>query len=99
MPAADPQLEAIRLELAEIKELLVAFTNDGLPLRSQLPSSELIASLAAAVALLLRDQPLAGADLQLRMQAAQALATELIRQSDAYQAATQRQQLTHLAEL
>lgn len=93
---ADPQLTEIAAELADIKELLSSFSNDGLPLRSQVPTSELMASLVAAAALLLRDQPLSEGELNGRIQAAQVLASELIRQSDRYQQQTRSQ---HLAQL
>lgn len=89
-------LATIKAELAEIKEILSSFTSDGLPLRSQVPTSELIASLVAAASLILRDKPLPMSELNERIQAAQVLATELIRQSDHYQRATQAQQLSHL---
>jgi len=89
-------LATIKAELAEIKEILSSFTGDGLPLRSQVPTSELIASLVAAASLILRDKPLPMGELNERIQAAQVLATELIRQSDYYQRATQAQQLAHL---
>lgn len=89
-------LAVIKAELAEIKELLSSFTHDGLPLRSQVPTSELIASLVAAASLILRDKPLPMGELQERITAAQVLATELIRHCDHYQRATQTQQLSHL---
>ena len=93
---SDPQLSAIAADLAEIKELLSSFSNDGLPLRSQVPTSELLASLVAAATLMLRDKPLSHADLMDRITAAQALASELIRQSDRYQQQTRPE---HLAAL
>lgn len=90
------ELSAIKAELAEIKEILSSFTADGLPLRSQVPTSELIASLVAAASLIMRDRPLPVGELNERIRAAQVLATELIRQSDHYQRATQADQLSHL---
>lgn len=90
------ELQMIAAELSEIKELLSSFSHDGLPLRSQVPTSELLASLVASAALLLRDQPLTEGELNGRIQAAQVLARELIRQCDLFQ---QQTRSAHLAEL
>jgi hypothetical protein len=92
-------LEGIQAEMKEIKELLVSFTGDGWPLRSQLPSAELLASLTASLVVLLRDMPLADKDIEQRVMAAQVIAREFIKQHDAYNAATATQHLENLAQM
>lgn len=102
--ATDPSSDVL-CELREIKDLLrellevfSSFSNDGLPLKAQVPTSELLASTAAAAALIARDTArISSADLNQRIQMAQVLSTELVRQFDAYQHCIQRDQLESLA--
>jgi hypothetical protein len=89
-------LEQIRTELAEIREVLNTFTSDGWPLRSQMPSAEFMASMAASIVVLLRDRPLSDADLESRVMAAQVISRLLIKMHDQFNADTKLQQLNNL---
>lgn len=94
---ADVQAQILE-ELREIKELLSSTTSDGMPLRAMVPTTEVLASLVAAASLISRETlQLDQADLQQRCVAAQVLATELIRQFEAYHAARQSERLSSLA--
>lgn len=89
-------LRQIASDLAEIKEVLVSFTGDGLPLRAQIPNNELLASLLMAAAMISRNPgAIAPEDLASRIAAAQVIALDAIRQHDHYQAQTQ---VAHLQE-
>lgn len=89
--------QQILSELKQIRELLVSCTNDGMPLQALVPSAEVVASLIAAASLISRENlQLDQADLQQRCVAAQVLATELLRQFDAYHAARQSERLSAL---
>ncbi len=92
------ELKEIKGLLQELLEVFSSFSNDGLPLKAQVPTSELLASVAAAAALIARDTArISSADLSQRIQMAQVLSTELVRQFDAYQHCIQRDQLESLA--
>lgn len=87
-------LQRIAADLAEIKEVLVSFTGDGLPLRAQVPNNELLASLLIASAMISRNPgAITPDDLTSRIAAAQLIATDAIRQFDQYQCQTQVAQL------
>ena len=84
----------IAADLAEIKEVLVSFTGDGLPLRAQVPNSELLASLLMAAAMISRNPgAISAEDLSGRIAAAQVIASDAIRHFDQYQGQTQIAQL------
>lgn len=89
-------LEGIQKEMAEMRELLQNFTSDGWPIRSQLPSAELMASLASSMAFLLREKPISDEEIQRRLAAAQQLARLMIQMYDRFNSETQRQQLNNL---
>ena len=92
-----PLLRELIGEVREIKELLSLFTNDGMPILSSLPSSELIASACMAAGLIAREsQTIKRTDLNGKLQAAQVVALELVRMHDSYITNTQRQRLEEL---
>jgi len=87
-------LRQIATDLAEIKEVLVSFTGDGLPLRAQIPNNELLASLLMAAAMISRNPgAITADDLAGRIAAAQVIAVDAIRHFDHYHSQTQVQQL------
>lgn len=91
-------LQDILVQLQQLNQTLDDFTAQGMPLKAQVPNSELIASIAAAAALVAREKPgITTMDLQGRIAAAQVLGSELIRAFDAYQNQTQADRLNHLA--
>jgi len=92
-------LEGIRAEMAEIKEMLASFTQEGLPMRAQLPTAELMASLTASLMVLLRDKPLSQQDIEQRVMAAQIIAQSLIKEHDKFRTATTAQRLDNLAQM
>ena len=92
------ELKEIKGLLQELLDVFSSFSNDGLPLKAQVPTSELLASVVAAAALISRDTArISGADLTQRIHMAQMLSTELVRQFDSYQHYIQRDQLESLA--
>lgn len=95
--ASEETMQQVLAELREIKELIAATTNDGMPLRAIVPGPEVLASLIAAASLISREKlQLDQADLQQRCVAAQVLASELLRQFDAYQGAKRNEMLSAL---
>jgi hypothetical protein len=85
-------------QLKDLNETIKDFTSDGLPLRAQVPTSELLASLMAAAALVIKERPaLTANDLQGRVNAAQVLADQLIAAHDQYKTETSLQRLDQLA--
>lgn len=91
-------LQQILEQLQQLNATLDSFTNDGFPLAQSIPSPELLASLAAAAALIAKDKPqMSQGDLDSRIQAAQVLAAELVGQHDRFQSETHRDRLNHLA--
>jgi hypothetical protein len=87
---SDQLLRQIAADLAEIKEVLVSFTGDGLPLRAQIPNNELLASLLMAGAMISRNPgAITAEDLAGRIAAAQVIASDAIRHFDHYQSQTQ----------
>jgi hypothetical protein len=92
-------LEGIRAEMAEIRSTLDSFTQEGLPMRAQLPTSELASSLTASLVVLLRDKPLNSTEIQQRVMAAQVIAQSLIEEHDRFRTATQAQRLDNLAQM
>ena len=92
-------MEKMVAEMAEIKELLNSFTQEGLPMRAQLPTSELMASLTASLMVLLRDKPLTQQDIEQRVMAAQVIAQALIKEHDKFRMATTAQRLDNLAQM
>jgi hypothetical protein len=91
-------LQEILQQLQQLNQTLDDFTGQGLPLKAQVPTTEAIASIAAAAALVMRETPtISTLDLQGRIAAAQVLASELIRAHDAYQQQTQLERLNQLA--
>jgi hypothetical protein len=91
-------LRDILLQLQQLNQTLDDFTGQGMPLKAQVPTSELIASIAAATALVSREVPTINPiDLQARIAAGQVLASELIRAFDAYQQQTHAGRLDQLA--
>jgi len=91
-------LRQILAQLEQLNQTMDDFTCQGMPLKAQVPTSELIASIAAASALVMRDTPtISPMDLQGRIAAAQVLASELIRAFDAYQQQTHAERLDQLA--
>lgn len=91
-------LQQILEQLQQLNSTLDSFTNDGFPLAQSIPSPELLASLAAAAALIAKDKPqMSQGDLDSRVHAAQVLATELVAQHDRFQSETHRLRLNQLA--
>lgn len=91
-------LKEILEQLKRLNETIDTFTNDGFPLGQTIPTSELLASLLAAAALINKDQPrLSSDDLQARIEAAQVLATTLLSAHDRFQSETRKGRLNHLA--
>jgi hypothetical protein len=91
-------LQEILQQLQQLNQTLDDFTGQGMPLKAQVPDAQLIASIAAATALVAREKPgISTEDLQGRIAAAQVLATELIRAFDAYQSQTRPGRLNQLA--
>lgn len=91
-------LQEILLQLQQLNQTIDDFTSQGMPLKAQVPDSHLIASIAAAAALVAREKPaISTMDLQGRIAAAQVLGSELIRAFDAYQSQTRSDRLDHLA--
>ena len=90
-------LAEILEQLKQLNQTIDDFTAQGMPLKAQVPSNELIASIAAAVALVSRDNPTIGAsDLQGRVDAAQVLGALITRAFDAYQSQTRPDRLSQL---
>lgn len=85
----DTTAKEILKELREMKELLEDFTSSGLPVRAQVPTSELMASCAVIAGLIARESS-SPTETQLRqiLQAAQVIGAEAIRQSDQFNSAT-----------
>jgi hypothetical protein len=91
-------LQDILEQLKRLNETVDTFTNDGFPLAQTVPSTELLASLLAASALISKEQPrLNPDDLMSRVQAAQVLATQLIASHDKFQSDTRAGRLNQLA--
>lgn len=88
--------------LAEVKELRALFSDfsaEGLPLRAQTITPELLASLLTATALINRERPgLSHSDLQGRVQAAQVLADQLLNAHSQFRTETQAERLNRLAQ-
>lgn len=92
-------LKDILEQLRELNETISSFTSEGLPLRAQVPTAELLASLLAAAALISKERPvISQQDLSARVAAAQVLADELLRQHDGYRTTTQTDRLNQLAQ-
>lgn len=95
----DQLLAAVLTELKQLNELMESFTGDGFPLNRAVPSTETIAAIAVAVALLTRHDPrINEQDLQQRLAAAPVISTRLIQQLDSYLQTVQRQQLEALRQ-
>lgn len=91
-------LKEILEQLQQLNASFESFSNDGFPLAQSIPSSELLASLIAAAALISKEQPrLTQDDLRGRVQAAQLLATELLSTHDRFQSDTRTGRLNQLA--
>lgn len=91
-------LRQILVELKQLNELMVAFTNDGFPLSRTIPTTETLSALVVAAALISRQDPRVNPqDLGNRLAAAPVISTQLIAQVDAYLQNTQAQQLDQLA--
>jgi len=86
METQDP-LDRIADTLEEILEVLKCFTNDGMPLRAQIPTSPYLASLVASLATLLKDGTPGATITEQRLSAAQALSERLIAHHDAFYSA------------
>ena len=88
--------------LAEVKELRALFSDfsaEGLPLRAQTITPELLASLLAACSLISKERPaLNQQDLQGRVQAAQVLADQLLSAHSQFRTETQAERLNRLAQ-
>lgn len=98
-------LRQISEGINEILAVLTSFTGDGYPLKAQLPSAELLASLAMSAALIVRDNPRlaptpeAGEhEAKVRLKAAQYLSQLAIKQHDAFYQQTQAEQLARRME-
>jgi hypothetical protein len=90
-------LNQILEQLKLLNQTIDDFTAQGMPLKAQVPSSELIASIAAAVALVSRENPnIGGIDLQSRIDAAQVLGKMITRAFDAYQSQTRPDRLIEI---
>jgi hypothetical protein len=90
-------LNQILEQLKLLNQTIDDFTAQGMPLKAQVPSSELIASIAAAVALVSRENPnIGGIDLQGRIDAAQVLGKMITRAFDAYQSQTRPDRLIEI---
>lgn len=91
-------LKEILEQLKQLNATFDSFTNDGFPLAQSVPTAELLASLAAAAALITKDNPrVTTEDLRGRVAAAQVLATELLSQHDRFQSETRTGRLNQLA--
>ena len=90
------RLAAIQSELAELREAFDSFSNGGFPLRQEVATPELLAVLAAFMALMGRDGPMNDHDLQYRVRAAMVLGTDIVKVFDSYKRSTERQNLDHL---
>ena len=88
--------------LAEVKELRALFSDfsaEGLPLRAQTVTPELLASLLAAASLISKERPtLTQQDLKARVQAAQVLADQLLAAHSQFRTETQAERLNRLAQ-
>jgi hypothetical protein len=98
---AETNAELLRQILAELKQLtevMEAFTNDGFPLARTIPTTETLAAMVVAAALISRGDPRVNPqDLQNRLAAAPVVSTQLIAHIDAYLQSVQVQQLDQLA--
>lgn len=83
-------LDRIADTLEEILQLLRTFTNDGLPLKAQVPTSELLSSLLASLAAVLQEGTPLPEVTEHRLQAAQALGDRMVAHHDEYQGAKAR---------
>jgi hypothetical protein len=98
-PAADPLeriatgIEAMRLDIQELREAFDLFSKGGFPLERTVPTSELLATLAVLTAVFIRDAPLQPYDLQQRIQAALVIAEQAMKAYDEYRDATHRLRL------
>jgi hypothetical protein len=76
-------LSEIRDELKDLREAFSSFSADGLPLRSQVPTSELMATLAVATGLIAKADPRMGqTDLSSRIEASPVIGNALVRTND-----------------
>lgn len=75
-------LKEIRDELRELRENFNTFSNEGMPLRTTVPTPELIATMAATTAVLLRDGPID--DLEQRLNASQMIGDLAIKHHDEF---------------
>jgi hypothetical protein len=98
---AETNAELLRQILAELKqlnELMVSFTNDGFPLARTVPTTEVLAAIAMAAALVGRADPrLNPQDLNNRLGGAPVISTQLIALIDGYLQSTKLHQLDQLA--
>lgn len=86
-------------ETRELRTLFSDFSAEGLPLRAQTITPELMASLITAASLINRERPnLTQQDLQGRVQAAQVLADQLLQAHSQFRTATQTERLNRLAQ-
>jgi hypothetical protein len=90
-------LSEIRDELKDLREAFSSFSADGLPLRHQVPTSELMASCAVAAGLIAKQDPRLGqADLRSRIEASPVIAAALISNNDHFQEQSTPMRLSEL---
>lgn len=95
----EAKLEEIRSELAELREAFDSFTNGGFPLRQEVATPELLGVLASFISLMgWRDSVINmnQSELQVRLQAAMTMGTEIMRMYDTYKRQTERVNLDQL---
>lgn len=91
-------IASMRQSLETVAETLDSFTEEGFPLRSSMPTPEMISAVATSCALLLRETPLSPQDVTQRVQAAQSLAKYILEAFDHHQSATRNTQLEGLLQ-
>jgi hypothetical protein len=90
-------LKELLTEMRTISEVLILFTSDGLPLRQQIPTPDLMAACSIAAGLVANNAPIISAmDLQARLQASQVIAATLISEHDSYMEAARPNKLEDL---
>jgi hypothetical protein len=98
-PAPDPLeriaagIEAMRLDLQELREAFDLFSKGGFPLERTVATSELLTTLAVTTAVMIRDAPLQAYDLQQRIQAALVIGEQVLKCHDEYRDATHKLRL------
>ena len=87
-------LRSVLSELRRLNEVMESFTNDGFPLQRTIPTTEMLAAMVVAAAMISRTDPrITPQDLKQRLTAAPVISSQLIDLVDSYLNQTQLQAL------